>query len=129
MLCPSSQLMNFAAPGINGSWTTKSCRRAKCIRRLRCTESRGISAKRFYRIVSGKPQCRRASAEPRRYAKAMKDANDGRPWTETDVRGLMAALRVGDTIEEAEEHLCRLGTIKDVRHKAEELGLKYKSRG
>jgi hypothetical protein len=58
----------------------------------------------------------------------MKDANDGKCWTEIDVRGLMAALRVGDTIEEAAEHLCRSGTIKDVRHKAKELGLKYKSR-
>jgi hypothetical protein len=79
----------------------------------------------FYRTVSEKPQCCR----PRRYAEAMKDANDGKPWTEIDVRGLMAALRVGDTIEEAAEHLCRSGTIKDVRYKAEELGLKYKSRG
>ena len=69
----------------------------------------------------------RNAAEPGRYAEAMKDANDGKPWTETDVRGLMAALRVGDTIEEAAEHLCRAGTIKDVRHKAEELGLKYRS--
>ena len=69
------------------------------------------------------------AAEARRYAEAMKDANDGKPWTEIDVRGLMAALRVGDTIEEAAEHLCRSGTIKDVRHKAEALGLKYKSRG
>ena len=84
-----------------------------------------MAAKRFYRTVSVKPQCCRA----RRYAKAMKDANDGKPWTEIDVRGLMAVLRVGDTIEEAAEHLCRSGTIKDVRHKAEELGLKYKSRG
>jgi hypothetical protein len=69
------------------------------------------------------------AAEPRRYAEEMKDANDGKPWTEIDVRGLMAALRCGETIEEAAEHLCRSGTIKDVRHKAEELGLKYKSRG
>jgi len=59
----------------------------------------------------------------------MKDANDGRPWTETDVRGLMAALRVGDTIEEAAEHLCRSGTVDQVRRKAEELGLKYRGRG
>ena len=41
------------------------------------------------------------AAERRRYAEAMKDANDGKSWTEIDVRGLMAALRVGDTIEEA----------------------------
>jgi hypothetical protein len=59
----------------------------------------------------------------------MKDANDGKPWTETDVRGLMAALRVGETIEEAARHLCRAGTIEDVRYKAEQLGLKYKRRG
>jgi hypothetical protein len=46
-----------------------------------------------------------------------------------DVRGLMAALRCGETIEEAAEHLCRSGTIEDVRHQAEKLGLKYRSRG
>jgi hypothetical protein len=59
----------------------------------------------------------------------MKDVNDGKPWTEMDVRGLMSALRVGETIEEAAQHLCRSGTIDDVRRKAEELGLKYKSCG
>jgi len=59
----------------------------------------------------------------------MKDANDGKPWTETDVRQLMACLKRSDTIEEAAKHVCRSGTIEDVRHKAELLGLKYKSRG
>jgi len=57
------------------------------------------------------------------------DANDGEPWTQRDVRNLMASLRCDDTIEEAARHLCRSGTIDDVRRKADELGLKYKSRG
>jgi hypothetical protein len=59
----------------------------------------------------------------------MKNGNDGKPWTELDVRVLMAALRVGETIEEAADHLCRSGAVNDVRRKAEELGLKYKSHG
>jgi hypothetical protein len=59
----------------------------------------------------------------------MKNGNDGKPWTELDVRALMAALRVGETIEEAADHLCRSGSVNDVRRKAEELGLKYKSQG
>lgn len=40
-----------------------------------------------------------------------------------DVRDLTAALKYGDTIEEAATHLCRSGTVNDVRRKAEELGL------
>jgi hypothetical protein len=64
------------------------------------------------------------------YIKPMKnDANDGKHWSEMDVRNLMASLRCGDTIEEAAERLCRSGTIDEVRRKAEELGLKYKSSG
>ena len=59
----------------------------------------------------------------------MNDGNDGKPWTEMDVRALMAALSVGETIEEAADHLCRSGSVNDVRRKAEELGLKYKSQG
>jgi hypothetical protein len=55
------------------------------------------------------------------------DANDGKHWSEKDVRNLMASLRCGDTIEEAAERLCRSGTVDEVRRKAEELGLKYKS--
>ena len=31
------------------------------------------------------------------------DANDGKHWSENDVRNLMASLRCGDTIEEAAE--------------------------
>jgi hypothetical protein len=64
------------------------------------------------------------------YIETMKsDANDGKHWSEMDVRNLMASLRCGDTIEEAAERLCRSGTVDEVRRKAEELGLKYKSRG
>jgi hypothetical protein len=57
------------------------------------------------------------------------DANDDKHWSERDVRSLMASLRCGDTIEEAAQHLCRAGTVDDVRRKADELGLKYKTRG
>jgi hypothetical protein len=57
------------------------------------------------------------------------DANDGKPWTDMDVRDLMASLRCDDTIEEAAEHLSRAGTVDDVRLKADQLGLKYKRRG
>jgi hypothetical protein len=56
------------------------------------------------------------------------DIYDQEPWTEMDLRDLTAALRSGDTIEDAAQHLCRSGTVDDVRRKAEELGLKYKSR-
>ena len=57
------------------------------------------------------------------------DIYDGYPWTEMDIEDLTAALKSGDTIEDAAQHLCRSGTVEDVRRKAEELGLKYKSRG
>jgi hypothetical protein len=48
-------------------------------------------------------------------------------WTEMDVRDLMSELRRGFSIEEAARHLRRLGTVDEVRRKAEELGLKYHS--
>ena len=48
-------------------------------------------------------------------------------WTEMDVRDLMSELRRGFSIEEAAQHLRRLGTVDEVRRKAEELGLKYRS--
>ena len=48
------------------------------------------------------------------------DIYDGEPWTEMDVEDLTAALKSGDTIEDAAQHLCRSGTIDDVRRKAEE---------
>jgi hypothetical protein len=51
------------------------------------------------------------------------DIYDGHPWTEMDIEDLTAALKSGDTIEDAAHHLCRSGTVEDVRRKAEELGL------
>jgi hypothetical protein len=48
---------------------------------------------------------------------------DGDPWTEMDVSDLTAALKYGETIEEAAMHLCRSGTVDDVRRKAEEVEL------
>jgi hypothetical protein len=55
------------------------------------------------------------------------DARHREHWTEMDVRDLMSELRRGFSIEEAAQHLRRLGTIDEVRRKAEELGLKYRS--
>ena len=51
------------------------------------------------------------------------DIYDGYPWTEMDIEDLKAAIKSGSTIEDAATHLCRSGTIEDVRRKAEELGL------
>jgi hypothetical protein len=44
-----------------------------------------------------------------------------------DIEDLTAALKSGSTIEDAAQHLCRSGTIEDVRRKAEELGLLARS--
>ena len=54
---------------------------------------------------------------------------DSEPWTDMDVEYLKAALRHGDTIEDAAQHLCRSGTVEDVRRKAEELGLSLQDEG
>jgi AraC-binding-like domain len=45
------------------------------------------------------------------------DVYDGELWTEMDVRDPIAALKFGDTIEDAAQHLCRSGTVEDVRRK------------
>jgi len=57
----------------------------------------------------------------------MKGIYDGEPWTEMDIRDLEAAIRYGSTIEDAATHLCRSGTVDEVRRKAEELGLVLKA--
>jgi hypothetical protein len=54
---------------------------------------------------------------------AKSDIYDNEPWTEMDVRDLTAALKAGDSIEEAATHLCRSGALEEVRRKAEQLGL------
>jgi hypothetical protein len=46
------------------------------------------------------------------------DIYDHEPWTEMDLQDLTAALRSGSTIEDAAQHLCRSGTVDDVRRKA-----------
>ena len=56
-----------------------------------------------------------------------KDIYDGAPWSEMALQDLRDALAHGDTIEEAAVLLCRSGTIDDVRRKADELGLRYRS--
>jgi hypothetical protein len=56
------------------------------------------------------------------------DIYDHEPWTEMDLRDLTPAVRSGSTIEDAAQHLCRSGTVDDVRRKAEELGLNYKTK-
>jgi len=56
------------------------------------------------------------------------DVYDGEPWTEIDIEDLTAALKHGSTIEDAANHLCRSGTVDEVRRKAEELGLSYKTK-
>ena len=84
------------------------------------------------KVVLARPigERRRGARRKPSYIEPMKsDANDGKHWSEMDVRSLMTSLRCGDTIEEAAERLCRSGTVDQVRPKAEELGLKYKRRG
>jgi len=58
----------------------------------------------------------------------MTDTFDSEPWTEMDIAHLRTALGSGDTIEEAARFLCRSGTVDEVRRKAEELGLSYKTK-
>jgi hypothetical protein len=58
---------------------------------------------------------------------AKKDLHDGDPWSEMAVRDLRDALGQGDSIETAAEFLCRSGTVDDVRRKANEVGLAFRS--
>jgi len=71
--------------------------------------------------VADRDRLRKELAAPGLWKKV--DIYDGKPWTEMDVRDLTAAIVSGDTIEEAASHICRSGTVDDVRRKAEELGL------
>jgi hypothetical protein len=68
-------------------------------------------------------------AEQRSLGPMKTDIFDGEPWTEMDTAHLSAALGSGDTMEKAARFLLRSGTLDDVRRKAEELRLIYKSRG
>ena len=60
-----------------------------------------------------------------RYGKP--DIYDGAPWTEMAIEDLRAAVESGSTPEEAAGHLCRSGTVDDVKRKADELGLKWRT--
>lgn len=53
------------------------------------------------------------------------DIYDWAPWSEQDVTDLRAAVEHGSTPEEAAGHLCRAGSIADVKRKAAELGLSF----
>jgi len=53
--------------------------------------------------------------------------NDGKAWDAGEIADLENSLAYGNTIEEAAVFLCRSGTIDDVRSKADELGLAYRS--
>ena len=89
--------------------------------------SLGLTSPQSFPVRKGEDLVRRSRLGST--AEVQSDANDGKHWSEMDVRNLMASLRCGDTIEEAAERLCRSGTVDEVRRKAEELGLKYKSSG
>jgi hypothetical protein len=58
---------------------------------------------------------------------AVRDMNDGKEWDAGEITDLENSLSYGNTIEEAAVFLCRSGTIDDVRSKADELGLAYRS--
>jgi hypothetical protein len=51
------------------------------------------------------------------------DTNDGKPWSDMDIEGLVHELRHGGTIETAARILCRWGSQDAVRRKAIELDL------
>jgi hypothetical protein len=53
------------------------------------------------------------------------DIYDGTPWSDEDIADLSAAIEHGSTPEEAAGHLCRAGSVDDVKRKAAELGLKW----
>ncbi|MEI9916528.1 MAG: hypothetical protein WDN29_12890 [Methylovirgula sp.] len=54
----------------------------------------------------------------------LKDLNDGKEWSETDVEDLRRALEHGASIEDAGRFLHRATALDEIAHKAIELGLK-----
>jgi hypothetical protein len=56
-------------------------------------------------------------------SREIQDVNDGKPWSEMDLFDLRNSLAYGQSIEEVAGFLCRSGTVEEVRHKPEELGL------
>jgi hypothetical protein len=56
-----------------------------------------------------------------------RNVNDGRPWSQLDLRELRHALAWGESIQEAAHLLGRSGTLSEVKLKAKELGLLSKT--
>jgi hypothetical protein len=56
----------------------------------------------------------------------VRDVNDGKPWSETDIKDLRHWLVWGESIEAAARLLLRSGTVEEVTRKATELGLRIK---
>ncbi len=54
----------------------------------------------------------------------LKDLNDGKEWSETDVEDLRRALEHGASIEDAGHLLHRATALDEIAHKAVEWGLK-----
>ena len=54
------------------------------------------------------------------------DIYDGTPWSADDLADLRAAIGTGSTPKEAARHLCRAGTVDEVKRKAAELGLEFR---
>jgi hypothetical protein len=55
-------------------------------------------------------------------------ANDGAPWSEMDIEDLKNAVQRGRSPEWVGHFLRRSGTVGDVKKKAEELGLQFKTK-
>jgi hypothetical protein len=68
----------------------------------------------------------RDTIEVPRFYYGKPDIYDGAPWTPMAVDDLIATVEDGSTPEEAAGHLCRSGTVDEVKRKAEELGLTWK---
>jgi hypothetical protein len=60
--------------------------------------------------------------------RAQQDIDDGAPWSEMDIEDLKNSVQHGYSPEWVAEFLCRSGTVGDVRKKAEELGLQFKTK-
>jgi hypothetical protein len=81
---------------------------------------RGLKASQSVKAVHSESTAKTLSASGFRFG--LPDLNDGKPWSEMDERDLKAELEHGSSIEEEAGHLCRSGTVDEVKKKAEEMG-------
>ena len=65
------------------------------------------------------------NVSPKQFYYGKPDIYDGAPWTAMAIADLRAEIEHGSTPEEAAGHLCRSGTVDEVKRKADELGLKW----